>query len=221
MTDSGDVLEVRGVVVDCVIGVYPEERIRTQPLVVSVRLAIDSRRASHSDELAQTVDYARLMSEVRFVLEQGKFLLIETAAEVIAATILSAVDALSEVHVTLEKPQALGGNGAPRLSITRHRDSSQSLWTFPFGVVEVLRKDKGQGLYRLRMRPQGAVKFVRGVGDDPALNVTVFAVDEGRDGVSLGPLQGADRRLENTATKSQTWLIASRPALRLDAFQGG
>ncbi len=216
MSGGADVLEVQGVTVDCIIGVYPEERLTPQPLVVSLRLPLDTRRAAHADDLEFAVDYARLISEVRFVLEQGQFNLIETAAEVIAATVLAAVDAIAEVTVTVDKPRALAGNGAPRLSITRSRDSSQSTWTFPFGTVEVLRKDRGLGLYRLRLRPQGAVRLTRGVGDDGAHGVVVFAADEARAGVALGEI----RRLDNSANRARTWLIASRPPLRLDAFQG-
>jgi len=204
-----DVLAIDDVEISCIIGVYPEERRAEQPLVVSLRLPLDARRASVEDRLALTVDYARLLGEVRFVVRQGAFQLIEAAAEVVAATVLAAVDAISHVEVKLTKPRALGGNGVPSLTILRARDSSQSLWTFTFGVVEVLRKTSTQGLYRLRLRPKGAVRL--------AADAVAFAVDDDRAGRDVGVV----RRLHNDSDRPRSWLLSASPPLRLDMFQPG
>jgi dihydroneopterin aldolase len=204
-----DLLSIDDVEVPCVIGVYPEERGAPQPLVVSLRLSLDTRRAAHDEQLALTVDYARLLGAVRFVLQQGAFLLIETAAEVVAATVLASVDLTDSVTVTVKKPRALGGNGLPSLTITRHRDASQSLWTFPFGVVEVLHKTQTLGMYRLGVRARGAVRF--------AAAVRCFAIDDNRQGHDEGEL----RRVDNTTDASRSWLLSARPPLRLDGFSPG
>jgi dihydroneopterin aldolase len=204
-----DLLAIDGVEISCVIGVYPEERRSEQSLVLSLRLPLDARRASAEDKLALTVDYARLLGELRFVVRQGAFHLLETAAEVVAAAVLAAVDAIAHVEVKLQKPRALGGNGTPSVTVMRARDSSQSLWTFPFGIVEVLRKTSNQGIYRVRLRPKGAVRL--------AADAVAFDVDADRAGVELGVV----RRLRNDTDRQHSWLLTASPPLRLDMFLPG
>ena len=52
-------LELNGIDVECIIGERPDERMRPQRLRVDVVLTIGDR-ASETDELADTVDYAAL-----------------------------------------------------------------------------------------------------------------------------------------------------------------
>ena len=206
----GDLLRIDGHQVDCVIGVYAEERPVPQPLVVSLGLTLDTRRAARDEDLAATVDYARLLGAVRFVLQQGAFLLIETAAEVVANTVLATVNAehimVHEVTVTLQKPRALAGNGVPALSITRRLKPARERWTVPGGVVDVLHRGQHLTLSHLRLDPRHALAMA---GD-----VTAFAIDDdrhGRDG-------GAVAVVDNATDLPRCWLLAARPTLSSDAF---
>jgi len=121
-----DLLRVDDVEVDCVIGVYAEERTTSQPLRVSLALVLDAARAARSGHLDDTVDYARLFGQLRFVLVHGAFQLIETAAESLCAVVLRAAPAVDDVTLTLAKPRALAGNGLPSLTLTRRRARSTS-----------------------------------------------------------------------------------------------
>jgi dihydroneopterin aldolase len=79
-----DVLEVTGIEVRCIVGVYPHERDQPQPLIVDLALHLDTSVAGEREQMSATVDYGRLAGEVRFLLESCRFRLLETAAEAIA-----------------------------------------------------------------------------------------------------------------------------------------
>ena len=112
-------IAITGMVVPCVIGVYPHEKNEPQPLLVD--LAVDVAAATLRDELADTMDYAALTEDVKFVLEHGRFHLIETAAAALLGYLLAPLAGVrplvKRATVTLCKPLALGQNG-PRASVT-------------------------------------------------------------------------------------------------------
>ena len=74
-------LELNGIDVECIIGDRPDERERAQRLSVDVALEIGDA-AAESDELADTVDYARLSVRIREALAVAKCRMIERAAKV-------------------------------------------------------------------------------------------------------------------------------------------
>lgn len=201
-----DRLSLNDVEVDCRIGIHPEERATPQPLRVSLTFSVDTRRAAQEENLAYSVDYARVAGEVAFVLQQGQFHLIETAAEVISRSVLSGIEHIDELELTLVKPRALGGNGHPALTLQRAREAASSLWTFAFGVVDVVWNVRGLGLYRLRLRGAHGVQLPR--------DAVVFACDQGRQGELLPPTT----KLKNPSSDARSYLLLSRPPLRLDEF---
>ena len=75
-------LELNGIDVECIIGERPDERTRPQRLRVDVALTIGDR-ASETDELSDTVDYAALTESIRAVLVEAKCRMIERAAKVV------------------------------------------------------------------------------------------------------------------------------------------
>lgn len=84
-----DVVEVRGLRALGVCGVLPEERNRPQPIEVDLDVRADLQRAAESDDLADTVDYVTLSNAVVDTITGGRFALLETLAESIAAAMLS------------------------------------------------------------------------------------------------------------------------------------
>ena len=116
-----DVIRITNVTVPCVVGIYAFERVKTQPLVVDVDLWLDIKKATESEDVKDTVNYATVRDDVTRILVEGQFQLIETAAERIAAHVL-AMDGprVERVRVRVAKPEAI----APALAaveITRAR----------------------------------------------------------------------------------------------------
>ena len=76
------ILELNGIEADCIIGDRPDERVRTQRLMVDVRLEIGDEAAA-SDRLSDTVDYAALTERIRATLVEAQCRMIERAAKVV------------------------------------------------------------------------------------------------------------------------------------------
>ena len=87
-------------------GVLPHEREVPQPFEVDVELGLDLRSAGESDDLDDTVNYAKVYDVVSTVLTVARKYLIEAIAEEIADDLLRDFDSLRWVRVTVHKPTA-------------------------------------------------------------------------------------------------------------------
>ncbi len=86
-------------------GALPEERTVGQVFVVDLAVEIDTSAAGRSDDLADTVDYAALASQVVRRVQGERWDLIERVAERVAEVALS-FDGVDAVEVTVRKPHA-------------------------------------------------------------------------------------------------------------------
>ena len=91
-----------------VIGVHDWERETEQTLVFAVDMAADVARAAASDRISDALDYSAVAQTVRDVVTQGKFQLIETAAERVARQLLAGYP-LGWVRVEVAKPLSRDG----------------------------------------------------------------------------------------------------------------
>jgi len=106
-----DRIFVRELVLDCAIGVYPEEQGVTQKVGFSIEATIAPDVASRHDQIAEVPSYDDLSNAVKDTLAAGHINLVETMAERIADKILSDKRILS-VRIRIEKlergPAAVG-----------------------------------------------------------------------------------------------------------------
>ena len=103
-----DTVSIRDLRVSTVIGVYDWERQIEQTLVFGVDMAADVAKAAARDDIADALDYSAVAQTIRSVVTDGKFQLIETAAERVAER-LRADYQLGWVRVEVVKP--LPGEG--------------------------------------------------------------------------------------------------------------
>lgn len=217
-----DVISLQAMTVDCIVGIYGDERNRTQPLTVQLELFLDTRPAS-SAGITGTVDYARLAGEVRFLLESCRFKLLETAAEALARYILAppTEDApRAKVHavtVQLTKPDALPGHAVPSLRIHRRfGDSSYPVETKGFGQVDVVHEGNGYGIYRLRVRPGGFIPtHLHKVMEEHELILGSGLLLQGkpvRRGTAFHWPKNFPHRYDNPTQSEQTILCVDSPA---------
>jgi dihydroneopterin aldolase len=116
-----DYVSVRDLSVRAVIGVHDWEREVEQTLLVSVDMAADVRKAAATDDLADAVDYSAVADTIAAVLREGKFRLIETAADRVARRLLADF-ALTWLRLELRKPIATGAYTA-LITVERGRES--------------------------------------------------------------------------------------------------
>jgi dihydroneopterin aldolase len=106
-----DLVSVRDLSVQAVIGVHDWEREITQTLVVTVDMVpstADARTAARHDDLADALDYSAVARTIASVVRDGRFRLIETAAERIAERLL-ADHPVAWLRLEVRKPIASGG----------------------------------------------------------------------------------------------------------------
>jgi 7,8-dihydroneopterin aldolase/epimerase/oxygenase len=84
-------------------GAFPEENRLGQRFYVDLELGLDLAPAGQTDDLDQTVDYAKVYETVKETVESHTFALVETLAERIASRLLESFP-LEEVMVRVTKP---------------------------------------------------------------------------------------------------------------------
>ena len=103
---SQECIQIKGLRVDCIVGVLPHERRQDQPLLIDIRAASDFSQAAASDDLHHTVDYAAVAEEVQRFVRQGRFHLLETLVRQLAPHLCAQFN-LSGLQLQVRKPQAI------------------------------------------------------------------------------------------------------------------
>jgi len=111
---------IRELRVTCIVGILPAERTAPQQVVVSLAVGTDTARAARSGELTDTIDYGALAGQVRELIASGRYRLLETMAEDLAACVLRDPRAAS-VRVTIRKPAAIADARDAGVEIVRER----------------------------------------------------------------------------------------------------
>jgi dihydroneopterin aldolase len=101
-----DIVFIRELRADTVIGVYDWERRIRQTVVLDLELASDNRRAAASDQIDDAMDYAAISARVLSFIEASEFQLIETMAERVAEVIIEEF-AVPWLRLRLSKPGAV------------------------------------------------------------------------------------------------------------------
>jgi dihydroneopterin aldolase len=104
-------------------GVLDQERETGQPFLIDAVLAVDTRFAAASDDLADTVDYATLAQRLVAIVEADPVELIETLAQRLADACLEN-ERVAAVEITVHKPEAPAGVSFDDISVTIARDRS-------------------------------------------------------------------------------------------------
>ncbi|MFZ4395769.1 MAG: dihydroneopterin aldolase [Kiritimatiellia bacterium] len=121
MRKNLDKIHIRDLVVTCIVGTLPMERVRRRKVVVNLVLSCDLARAGRSDDLRHTVDYAAVCQTVAGVARRSRYHLLERLAQEIADTCL-AFPGVAGVAVTLDKPGAV--RGARSVGVEVHRKTT-------------------------------------------------------------------------------------------------
>jgi dihydroneopterin aldolase len=152
----GDVITIDGLETRCLIGVHATERSHPQLLTVRLALELDGGSAARSGRLGDTVDYSMTAAIARFVLAAGRFLLVETAVEVLCAAALGAADGPEPLAVTVEltKPHALPGAARVRYQARRAAAAfPMRREAAPFGTLLTLFEAPPCRLVRITLAP--------------------------------------------------------------------
>lgn len=180
-----DLIKIRGLEIDCIVGVRPLEREREQRVHIDLALGMDLSKAGRTGRIALTCDYDEIAEEVIAMLRFRRYHLIEMATEELTAMLLGVHPALDRVDIRLDKPAALDGRArAASVEITRTRAAFPgSRRGASFGATDVVLETREAGLYLFSIDPSKPFGPARaGAG---RILEWVVSGDLARDGVVL------------------------------------
>jgi dihydroneopterin aldolase len=118
--NTPDIIFLRGLEVECIIGFIDWERRVKQTVVIDLEMPVDCSAASVRDEVEDTLDYKKVAKRVIAFIEASEFKLVETAAHRLALTLLEEFG-IEWVRLSINKPGAIRGSRDVGVSIERNR----------------------------------------------------------------------------------------------------
>jgi dihydroneopterin aldolase len=103
-----DIIFIRDLRIDTVIGIYDWERSIRQTIRLDLEMATDIARAAASDRIEDTLNYKAVAKRVIAFVEESEFQLVETLAERIADLVRSEFP-VPWLRLTLNKGGAVRG----------------------------------------------------------------------------------------------------------------
>jgi 7,8-dihydroneopterin aldolase/epimerase/oxygenase len=119
-TDKGDRIFLHGLTSECIIGFIDWERRVRQTVVLDIEMPVDCRRASRSDEVADTLDYKQVAKRVLAFIAASEYKLVETLAHRVALLILEEFG-VAWVRISLNKPGAIRNSRDVGVTLERTR----------------------------------------------------------------------------------------------------
>ena len=116
-----DLIEIKGIKSFGYHGVFESENIAGQDFFVDVLLELDLTRASVTDDVSDTVNYAEVTDLVIEEVTGERVALIEKLAARIADRIRSKYPQVTAVSITVHKPQAPVNAQVKDISVTINR----------------------------------------------------------------------------------------------------
>lgn len=117
-----DKIHIRALRTRCIIGIFPEEREKSQEIELNITLYADLGAAGQSDAIEDTVDYKDVKGRVLDLVENSSFFLVERLAQVVADLCLD-TPRVEAVTVVLDKPGALRFAQSVAVEITRSNNN--------------------------------------------------------------------------------------------------
>lgn len=116
-----DLIEIKGIKAFGYHGVFESENIAGQDFYIDVALELDLTRASVTDDVAHTVNYAEITDLVVEEVTGDRVALIEKLAARIADRIKGSYPQIQRVSITVHKPQAPVSAQVQDISVTIKR----------------------------------------------------------------------------------------------------
>lgn len=109
--------------VNCIVGIYPEEREKEQTLWIDVKVKADIKECLKSRCIEDTVDYGAISRICTELADRGRYLLLESLASDIVEECLRRFS-VSWVWVSIKKPAAIPTADYAFVEVERSRDNS-------------------------------------------------------------------------------------------------
>ena len=123
---QSDVVFVKGLKVEAIIGVYEWERAITQPLLIDIAMETDISRAAVSDDVSDALNYKEVCDDVSAWCQAIKAKLLEHLAGQIADKLLEKYSC-HKITLSIAKPTAIEQADAVGVQITRYAKATSNV----------------------------------------------------------------------------------------------
>jgi dihydroneopterin aldolase len=106
--ESMDIVYIRDLKIDTVIGIFDWERRIRQTVSIDLEMATDIRQAAASDNIVDALDYKAVSKRLIAFVSESEFLLVEKLAEEIAQIVRTEFQ-VPWLRLRLSKPGAIRG----------------------------------------------------------------------------------------------------------------
>lgn len=118
MSEPSDKIFITDLCVQATIGVHPWEQTMQQPLIFNLILDTDIRAAAKTDDLAKTLDYAKICEYIESYTKENPYQLVETLAERLCQS-LGELFPIHQIQLSINKPAAIPNAKGVGVSIVR------------------------------------------------------------------------------------------------------
>ena len=117
-----DIVFIRDLKVDTVVGIYDWERRIRQMVVLDIDMGGDVARGAKTDRIEDTLDYKAVAKRVAQFVGEAEFQLVETLAEKVAELVMTEFK-VPWIKIVLNKPGAVSGSKSVGVIIERGKKS--------------------------------------------------------------------------------------------------
>ncbi len=117
-----DKIFVKGLKIDCIIGILPHERVNLQPLILDITLEHDLKDAAQKHDLSFSIDYALLSKRVEDYVIARKAPLLEELGYELCALIIKEFKP-HKVTIRLTKPLAVKASVGAGIEVSQTADN--------------------------------------------------------------------------------------------------
>ncbi len=158
-----DIIRIHELELQCIVGIWPAERLAEQRIVLDAELELDARLAGRSGKIADTIDYSQVADAITAMLRFRRYYLMEVAAHELSAMLLCTQPHLKRVRLRLNKPEALAGRArAASVEVSRTRtDFPAQQLSQLVGSHSILSSEDAE-LYLVHVPPLGSWQALDG-----------------------------------------------------------
>ena len=117
-----DSIIIEGLKVETVVGCFNWERQIIQPLMLDLTINTSLEKASNSDELDDTLNYAEICEISAKVIVDAAPKLIEHAAKLVLDALFSTFPSIESIMITIRKPAIIAQANSVGIRLERHRN---------------------------------------------------------------------------------------------------
>jgi len=113
-----DIVFIRKLDIECIVGIFSWERKMQQTVSIDIDMGTDLSKAAETEDIAHCVDYKSVSQSVTKLVQEGRFKLVETLADRVAAHIREDYG-VPWVRVSVAKPGAVKHSEAVGVIVER------------------------------------------------------------------------------------------------------